>query len=118
MTKVALRGLLSRKLRSVLTGFAVVVGVAFVVGTLVFTDTINESFTNLFERTQKGVDVSVQGAQPIKVQFGIPPVMPADTLEKVKAVPGVADAKVDVVWDPAWTKDRMSEVAKLQLGMW
>jgi len=33
-------------------------------------------------------------------------------------VPGVADAKVDVVWDPAWTKDRMSEVAKLQLGMW
>jgi len=89
MTKVALRGLLSRKLRSVLTGFAVVVGVAFVVGTLVFTDTINASFTNLFERTQKGVDVSIQGAQPIKVQFGIPPTMPADTLDKVKSVPGV-----------------------------
>jgi metal-sulfur cluster biosynthetic enzyme len=37
---------------------------------------------------------------------------------KVKAVPGVADAKVDVVWDPPWTKDRMSDAAKLQLGMW
>ncbi len=36
----------------------------------------------------------------------------------VKAVPGVSDAKVDVVWDPPWTKDRMSDAAKLQLGMW
>jgi putative ABC transport system permease protein len=99
MTKVALRGLLSRKLRSVLTGFAVVVGVAFVVGTLVFTDTINESFTNLFERTQKGVDVSIQAAQPIKVQFGIPPTMPADTLEKVKAVPGVEVAEGSVTYN-------------------
>jgi len=44
--------------------------------------------------------------------------LPGEVAEKVKAVPGVADAKVDVVWDPAWTKDRMSEVAKLQLGMW
>ena len=32
--------------------------------------------------------------------------------------PGVTDAKVDVVWEPAWSKDRMSDVAKLQLGMW
>ena len=44
--------------------------------------------------------------------------LPGEVAEKVKAVPGVTDAKVDVVWDPAWTKDRMSEVAKLQLGMW
>src|SRR6187200_2762824 len=44
--------------------------------------------------------------------------LPGEVAEKVKAVPGVADAKVDVVWEPAWTKDRMSEVAKLQLGMW
>ena len=40
------------------------------------------------------------------------------TARKVKAVPGVSDAKVDVVWDPPWTKDRMSDAAKLQLGMW
>ena len=44
--------------------------------------------------------------------------LPGKVAEKVKAVPGGTDAKVDVVWDPAWTKDRMSEVAKLQLGMW
>ena len=44
--------------------------------------------------------------------------LPVEVARKVKGVAGVADAKVDVVWDPAWTKDRMSDVAKLQLGMW
>ena len=44
--------------------------------------------------------------------------LPVEVAEKTKAVPGVTDAKIDVVWEPAWTKDRMSDVAKLQLGMW
>lgn len=42
--------------------------------------------------------------------------LPSEVRYKVKAVPGVADAWVDVVWDPPWDKDRMSETAKLQLG--
>ncbi len=44
--------------------------------------------------------------------------LPIEVANKVKAVPGVADAKVDIVWEPTWTKDRMSEAARLQLGMW
>ncbi len=44
--------------------------------------------------------------------------LPVEVANKVKTVPGVTDAKVDIVWEPAWTKDRMSDVAKLQLGMW
>ena len=44
--------------------------------------------------------------------------LPVEVAQKVKAVPGLTDAKVDVVWEPAWTKDRMSDAAKLQLGMW
>jgi FeS assembly SUF system protein len=44
--------------------------------------------------------------------------LPVEVSNKVKGVPGVTDAKVDVVWEPTWTKDRMSESAKLQLGMW
>ena len=44
--------------------------------------------------------------------------LPVEVASKVKAVPGVSDAKVDVVWDPPWDKDKMSEAAKLQLGLW
>jgi FeS assembly SUF system protein len=44
--------------------------------------------------------------------------LPSEVAAKVKAVPGITDATVDVVWEPGWTKDRMSEAAKLQLGMW
>ncbi|MDA0185021.1 ABC transporter permease [Solirubrobacter phytolaccae] len=99
MTKVALRGLLTRKLRSLLTGFAVVIGVAFVVGTLVFTDTIDESFKNLFERTQQGVDVSIERQQAVKSDFSVPPTMPASVLDEVKATPGVAVAEGGVSSD-------------------
>jgi FeS assembly SUF system protein len=44
--------------------------------------------------------------------------LPVEVAEKVKAVPGVTDAKVEIVWEPTWSKDRMSEAAKLQLGLW
>ena len=54
MPKLAFKGLLARKLRTVLTGFAVVLGVAFVAGTFIFTDTIDASFKDLFERTSEG----------------------------------------------------------------
>jgi FeS assembly SUF system protein len=44
--------------------------------------------------------------------------LPAQVEEKVKGVEGVADARVDVVFDPPWSKDSMSEAAKLELGLW
>jgi FeS assembly SUF system protein len=44
--------------------------------------------------------------------------LPVEVSQKVRAVPGVTDTKVEVVWEPTWTKDRMSEAAKLQLGLW
>jgi FeS assembly SUF system protein len=42
--------------------------------------------------------------------------LPSEVRYKVKAVPGVSDATVEIVWEPPWDKDRMSEAAKLQLG--
>ena len=42
--------------------------------------------------------------------------IPSEVRYKVKAVPGITDAWVEIVWEPPWDKDRMSEAAKLQLG--
>ena len=43
--------------------------------------------------------------------------LPAEVQGKVKAIEGVSDARVDLVWEPPWDKDRMSDAAKLQLGI-
>jgi FeS assembly SUF system protein len=43
--------------------------------------------------------------------------LPAEVRRKVAAVAGVTDVKLDIVWDPPWDRDRMSDAAKLQLGM-
>ena len=43
--------------------------------------------------------------------------LPSEVRYKVKAVPGVTDAWVEIVWEPPWSKDLMSESAKLSLGI-
>jgi len=68
------------------------------------------------------VIVDVSGAVGIRMTLTAPScpsaqVLPEQVRSAVAAVPGVTDAKVDVVWDPPWDRDRMSEAAKLQLGM-
>lgn len=42
---------------------------------------------------------------------------PATVVDAVEAVSGVSEAQVELVWDPPWSKDRMSEVARLALGL-
>ncbi len=44
-------------------------------------------------------------------------ILPGQVRDAAAGVPGVTGSKVDVVWEPPWDKDRMSEAAKLQLGM-
>lgn len=43
--------------------------------------------------------------------------LPLEVETKVRAVPGVTAAKVEVVWDPPWEPSRMSDAARLQLGL-
>ena len=43
--------------------------------------------------------------------------LPSEVRYKVKALEGVSDAFVEIVWEPTWTKDLMSEEAKMSLGM-
>ena len=42
--------------------------------------------------------------------------IPSEVRYKVKAIPDIADAAVEIVWEPPWGKERMSEAAKLSLG--
>ncbi len=42
--------------------------------------------------------------------------LPPEVENKVLAIPGVTSARVDLVWDPPWTPEKMSDAAKLQLG--
>jgi FeS assembly SUF system protein len=44
--------------------------------------------------------------------------LPVEVREKIRRIPGVAEARVEIVWDPPWSKERMSDAAKLQLGLW
>ena len=44
--------------------------------------------------------------------------IPVDVERRIREVPGVNNVKVSIVWDPPWTRDKMSEVAKLTLGMY
>jgi FeS assembly SUF system protein len=44
--------------------------------------------------------------------------LPVDVENKIKAIPDVNNATVEITFDPPWEKDMMSEEAKLELGMW
>ena len=66
MFKLTLRSLLARKARTVLTAFSVMVGVAFVSGAFILTDSFEKSFDGLFKELNAGVDFRVRGA----VEFG------------------------------------------------
>ena len=68
------------------------------------------------------IDVQPSGEVNIRMTLTSPgcPVagsLPPEVEQKVQAVPGVTDVKVELVWDPPWCMDKMSEAAKLQLGM-
>jgi len=68
-----------------------------------------------------GVDIDPTGFVDVTMTLTSPgcPVagsLPGEVEEKVKSVPGVRDARVNLVWEPTWHKDLMSDAAKLTLG--
>lgn len=69
-----------------------------------------------------GIEIKPDNTVTIRMTMTAPhcPVaqsLPIDVQVVVKSIPEVKDVKVDVVWDPPWDPSRMSEEAKLQLGM-
>src|SRR5579884_607704 len=95
MGAVALRGLFSRKLRTILTMIAIILGVAMVAGTYVLTDTINSSFSQIFHQANQKIDAVLVGKQKVKTQsaYSQPPTLPASLLQIVRQTPGVAAAE-------------------------
>ena len=79
---------------------------------------------NIFELgLMYDIFVDAEGVAAVKMTLTAPACPAAQTLpvevrDKVRKVDGVKDARVEIVWDPPWTKDRMSDAAKLQLGLW
>ncbi|HKR99078.1 MAG TPA: ABC transporter permease, partial [Candidatus Dormibacteraeota bacterium] len=93
MLAVSLRGMAARKLRTVLTAIAVVLGVALIAGTYVLTDTIDRQFDQIFQQVRKGIDVSVTPKKLFNTDNQAnPPAFPESYVAKVQQVPGVAKA--------------------------
>ena len=88
MWRVTVKGLLARKLRLALTAVSIVLGVTFITGTLVITDTLNSTLSSLFGSVYQRVDFQVQAPGVLNI--------PESVLGRVRAVPGVADAAGEV----------------------
>ncbi|GAA0807021.1 ABC transporter permease [Spirilliplanes yamanashiensis] len=105
MLRATLKSLLARKLRLVLSGLAVVLGVMFVSGSFVLTDTLSRSFDKVFGDVYALTDVGVSAAPKLDVGEmdgeTAPATLPAAVVERVRAVPGVASATGLVAADGA-----------------
>jgi putative ABC transport system permease protein len=93
MTKLTLRGFATRKLRTVLTALAVILGVSMISGTYVLTDTINRAFTEVFDEAVKTTDVTVSGKSVSGLNDnGEPTPLDGTLVERIRGVEGVSAA--------------------------
>ena len=106
MWKVTLKGLLAHKLRLALTALAIVLGVTFISGTFVLTDTLHNTFSSLFGNIYAKVDFQVRGvAQLGSGGNAVRNQLSQSLLPTVRSVPGVATAKGESSWK--WTPTRI-----------
>src|ERR671911_752887 len=96
MGRVTIKGLLAHKLRFALTALAVMLGVAFMSGTMVLTDTISRTFDNLFADVNRGTDAFVRSRESLTSSFGGDRQrgrIPASLLPEIESVDGAAKAE-------------------------
>ncbi|HEX9776194.1 MAG TPA: FtsX-like permease family protein [Actinomycetota bacterium] len=96
MWKATFRGFLAHKFRLALTTLAVVLGVGFVTGTYVLTDTMNRAFDELFAEVTASTDVIVRAEADFISAADDRPLVPETLLDEVRAVEGVAVAEGEV----------------------
>jgi putative ABC transport system permease protein len=117
MIRVVLKGIAGRKLRALLTTLAVVLGVAMVSGTYVFTDTMEKAIDTLFTDAYTGSDAVVSAQDIVDLAAGETsrPTVPAALLDRVKALPQVAAASGAIV-DVARLIDRNGKALSTRDG--
>jgi len=98
MLKATLRSLFAHKIRLALTGIAIVLGVAFVAGTLVFTDTLSRTFDKFFAAVSSDVTVT-KHSEFDSGENASPSTLPASVVDTVRGVPGVAKADGSILVD-------------------
>ncbi|MFG2191829.1 ABC transporter permease [Streptomyces sp. NPDC048639] len=98
MLRATLRSFFAHKGRLLLSALAVMLSVAFVVGSLIFSDTVNRTFDQLFASTSSDVTVGPPSEfdEAGGLSSGRVETIPADLRRRVAAIPGVADAQIDV----------------------
>jgi len=92
LTSLGLKSLWARKVRALLTAFAVFLGVAFVAGSFVLTDTIFAAFDEIFSESLKGTSVVITAENPVEQENGEIPTVSASLLPRVERTPGVREA--------------------------
>src|SRR6185312_11221973 len=92
LSRLAIRSIWARRVRAFATSLAVVLGVAFIAGSYVLTDTIFAAFNEIFSESLQGTAVVVTAQNPVKQESGEVPTVPASYLPKVKGVAGVKQA--------------------------
>lgn len=89
MTSLSLKSLWARKARGLATTLAVIIGVAFVAGSYVLTDTIFAAFDEIFGESLKGTSVVITAENPVEQENGEIPTISASLLSRVEKTPGV-----------------------------
>jgi len=92
LTSLGLKSLWARKVRALTTVFAVVLGVAFVAGSYILTDTIFAAFDEIFSESLSGTSVVVSAQNPVEQDNGEVPTIPASLLPRIQRTAGVKEA--------------------------
>jgi putative ABC transport system permease protein len=108
LRRVALRGLIARPVRTVLTALAIVLGVAMVSGTYVLTDTIEHAFNGIFAGSYKNTSVVIAGKEVVKESNSGSATVPATLLPRVQRAEGVQEAAGAI-----YSLEGSSDLAKL-----
>lgn len=99
MLRIALKNLRARKVRVLTSGIAVLLGVAFVAGTLTLTATVTSTFDSLFDEVFAGTDAYVRAEEPFDADFGggsTRPLVDESLVQTVAALDGVAVAEANI----------------------